>query len=364
MKDSNIFSRLTNKKNPPSLQEKKKGNGKTVQTFSLNTVKGAPSKIRSTDTYSIRNDITKDQFTYLANLDTKSLLSSIENFKKINLETASDDDIKNAINNIIHFNYYSFQTISENVNLYRARNKTFKLGTATDYFKSASEIWYPDPKYLTKPGRLNNAGQPMMYACFEAATPIYEIRSENDTQFALMKYKIKPGQQLTLSIIACDSITHNLAKINRNKTLPDKGKLNWKIINNFLTEEFTKKVPHGKEYMYRSTNALLFSFDFPGCDGFIYPSIEASGRGYNLAIKPAAADRAVEFSGLAYWFNESYDKDTHLINYGDFYVHQRWSKSIQKDKIVYEPDSYCEIEFEGLPSIDRGHTVYGDLGRR
>jgi hypothetical protein len=109
-----------------------------------------------------------------------------------------------------------------------------------------------------------------------------------------MKYKIRAGQQLKVSCIATERKSLSGKRGNFQFELSKNAKENWRIINNFLFEEFTKRVPEGKEYMYRSTNELLRSFNMPDCDGFVYPSMER-GKGYNLAIKPEAADRAIEF---------------------------------------------------------------------
>lgn len=347
---SNIFSKLTNAK---SISESKIANEPKIESFNL--IKFTPNEIIAEAVFLNGSSVIRDQFKILEQLNPKDIIKSINDFKNLELRTVNDYELNKALDNITKFNYVSTIVLSDDTTFYRARNKTFARNRVYDYFRSASEIWYPKPEHLTKLGRLNDIRQPIMYASFDALTPIHEIRSENDTQFALMKYKMKKEQKLRMTFIAVENPKSVLKRIEKTYSLPKKGKENWRLINEFLTQEFTKKVPFGCEYMYRSTNALLQSFDAPDCDGFIYPSIER-GKGENLAIKPLSANRAVEFIGLAYWFNKSYDRKK--INYADFYCHQTWYRYIRKDKIIYEPIGPCQIVFKGLGRISLTDASY------
>lgn len=256
---------------------------------------------------------------------------------------------------ILSQNLVSKFLLDEGKEFYRARNKFYTLNGAEDLYRNFSELWYPDAKYLNKLGRLNRVGQQVMYASLDALTPIHEIRSANDSQFALMKYKIKNGQQLKLATIAFYSHDVLAKSLGKNVNWTKKGLENWKIINNFLCSEFTRKVTDGQEYVYKSTNVLLKFADLPDSDGFLYPSIERSG-GYNIAIKPRAADEKVDFIGLAYFKNNYYDKQQLVRN--DFMCYRKWSNCIDKGKIVYSPVSKCPISFLNLVDGELIDDVY------
>jgi hypothetical protein len=117
----------------------------------------------------------KQQFSVLKNIDTKQLLNNINRFKNLDLEKASDDELATMLGNIITYNSVSTLEITEDTYIYRARNHTFQFEGAYDYFRKKGDIWYPQPKFLTKLGRLNKVGQSIMYASFDAITPIHEI---------------------------------------------------------------------------------------------------------------------------------------------------------------------------------------------
>ena len=298
-------------------------------------------------------------------IDTSALIQNINNFKNLDLKTVDDKELLGMVNLIVTNNIVSSKVANEGAIFYRARNKTFTIEndgrTTHDVFQSFSEVWYPHPKYLNKLGRLNLARQPMFYASQDAITPIHEIRSENGNQFAIMKYQVKKGQSLQLAVIALNSYEELIksTKENFRYNWTKKGKKNWRIINDFLKGEFTKHVSEGHEYEYRSTNALLGSFNYPGCDGFVYPSIARNG-GYNLAIKPEAADRAAEFIGLSYWQNTNYDNKR--VRSQDFHCLKYWATKSENGKIIYEPIGPCQIDFSGLKVDDS--VTYRQLPRK
>ena len=166
-KNSDLFSRLTNTKKDYKGDEK--GSKNEFRVDSLEII--SPTEIVAEGVHLNGEKILQGQIKFLERINQKELLNNINLFRKIDLESVTDDKLKSILGNIICFNIFSSLVITEGTSIYRARNHTFKFEKATDYFKSASEVWYPAPEFLTKLGRLNRVSQPIMYASFDAITP-------------------------------------------------------------------------------------------------------------------------------------------------------------------------------------------------
>ena len=348
---ASLFSRLTNRKIAYKQEVDQK-----IQPKIDRTINGIPKDIDAFARRMIFSDgkkILEGNYQAFDDIDTNLLQEEIEVFRRMDLKTVSQDDLEASLRNIISENLVPTYHLHAGVNIYRARAKTVQAFGLEDVFVSSDEVWYAKPKYLKKMGRLNNIGQPLLYASFDALTPIHEIRNKEDEQFALMKYKIKDNQILNLAMIAVEDHKSIAKNMTMKFRWTSKAEQNWKTINDFLRAEFTKQVASGEEYRYRSTIEITRHFDFPGCDGFIYPSIERQD-GYNVAIKPESVDRALDFAGLAYWENIHYDKKN--VNRDDFRCWQKWSDTIQNGEIIYAPIGPCKIEFPRL-SLDTS-TIY------
>ncbi len=337
---ASLFSRLTNKKAKENSKDERSDQAKPNFVNRENLLESI--------------QMLEGSYKAFDEIDTQVLKNNIKIFRETNLRTINQSDLMQLLYSIISENLVQTFYVSDKTPLYRARSKTFQYQNYEDVFTTFDDIWYPKPKYIKNLGRLNDVGQPMLYTSFDALTPIHEIRSEKDEQFALIKYKVKPGQQLKLAMIAIEDSEDLAKRIKIKFNWTNKGKENWKIINEFIKGEFTKKVVHGEEYNYRSTILITHIFDSPDCDGFVYPSIER-GREYNVAIKPDSVDRKIDFEGLGYWKNMNYNKVQ--LNRDDFHCWQKWSKTILKNKIIYEPIGTCKIKFLGL-KIDDSVTYF------
>lgn len=277
-------------------------------------------------------------------LESNVLLARIKDFRALDIQNVSQQELSALLDDIVQGNIIPRTDILAGANIYRARVWHYDGKDQSVFYKNASEIWYPKPKFLKKLGRVNNIGQPMLYTSFDALTPIHEIRSQEDTQFALIKYVVKLNQSLKLAEIATKTFPELMNQIPKEGIWKKNGMRNWRIIHNFLEEEFKRRVPEGEEYKYRTTIEIAKKYDYPNCDGFIYPSIEG-GVSHNIAIKPQAADRSLDFAGLGYLINKSYDRSTRRIRARDFGTWQRWATFIDNGKIIYAPDGPCRIHF-------------------
>jgi hypothetical protein len=72
------------------------------------------------------------------------------------------------------------------------------------------------------------------------------------------------------------------------------------IMHNFLLSEFTRHVPSGREYLYKSS-LLIYEehFKSPLIDGFTYPAIASNAnRGFNVCFEKDKATQNLELLGV------------------------------------------------------------------
>ena len=67
-------------------------------------------------------------------------------------------------------------------------------------YELQSDLWHP-PAHITKPGRLNKAGAPVLYLSTNEETALAEVRAENGDYVHLIAYKLYPGKTLTINCI-------------------------------------------------------------------------------------------------------------------------------------------------------------------
>lgn len=351
-KTNSLFSRLTNTK------QKKIEENPIERAIKKKASASSPSSIIS----GTLSDAGIEEMKSYNDFDTEEILRGIDEFDRIDLETVEREDLKQLLMKIIPYNFVTSIVLREGAELFRARSWVMVDGDRSPVYETFDDIWYPKPKYLKKLGRFNDVGQPILYVSMDAMTPIFEIRNSVDEQFAMIRYKLKPGQVLNLTTIATELDKFTEIGLQRLYNWTEKGLKNWRIINGFIASLFKKKIPLGEEYKYKATVELLNILDFSECDGYIYPSVERGNGGYNIAIKPASADRALDFDGIAYVFNDNYRGDRNRVNDGDFSIWQRWAKEISGGRIIYEPIGPCKLNFPGMGGgrVMPNKTTYRD----
>lgn len=168
--------------------------------------------------------------------------------------------------------------------------------------QSFSNIWYPDPEFVTKDGRVNLKGQPMLYCSTEQVTPIYECGIEKDDYYAIIQYSICKDKELIGYMVGNNFEPEDLNEV---------GKINNKIINDFILSEFTKPVGIGTEYLYKISNVIAHNFmDMPFADAYVYPSIANYKKGWNVAIKPNSADEKISFDCVLVCRSKGFDAES------------------------------------------------------
>jgi hypothetical protein len=215
----------------------------------------------------------------LNDMKTSDLLQRLENYKKVDLQRISDEELSSLTSETIPS--FSLLTVrfSEGTKLYRVRSK--KPG---QLYTSKSDVWYPPPEYVTKRQRLNEAGESILYTSLDRVTPFHEVRAKANQYFAHFEYEIVKGADICVTSIG---LNHK----HPEGFLDKQGEINSQIIDQFLFTEFTKDVGVGTEYLYRISVMIAKNFfDGPDSVGYMFPSV-AFNKGTNLALKPIARNK-------------------------------------------------------------------------
>lgn len=255
----------------------------------------------------------------LNNLDTIELLSKIQEFKNIDLKTATLEEISMKTLETLSCMLINQSVFVEGTRLYRIRKLSSDLSDIPQTFQ---DIWHPPAELIKTDGRVNLKGNPMLYTSTEQITPVYECDIKENDCYAIIQYTVKPGQSLISYTIGVDS---DVSGLN------EKGIINNKIIEDFILSEFTKPVGKGTEYLYKISNVIAQNFmDMPFCDAYVYPSVANYKKGWNVAIKPDSALEKIDFSCVLICISKGFDGNG---QYAFELIHK--ANSLSGDTLIY-----------------------------
>ncbi len=183
--------------------------------------------------------------------------------------------------------------------LYRARKGLITEGV--------SGCWAP-PRPLSKPNRMNRAGEQVLYAATNPATASGEIgvlTSGNSEQYSLIVYNI--SNDMTLSRIGkpafpprlegemlekWEGILKEMGRKRRREEYSSKEDIEKvKILNDFLLEVFSGPA----EWYPISQHLCRYFFPLPhGFDGWLYPCVGISQEDQNVCLLDAHARSKLE----------------------------------------------------------------------
>lgn len=221
----------------------------------------------------------------LNNMKTMELLEKIEEFRKIDIKNTPIEIVSHKALETLRCIIVSKCIFEENTRLYRIRKLESDLSDIPKYFQ---DVWHREAKMITEYGRVNLKGEPILYCSTDDITPIYECGIRTNDIYALIQYSV-----LAKAELIGYTVGNNFDSNDLNQT----GKINNKIINDFIVSEFTKPVGKGTEYLYKVSNVICKNFmDMPFCDAYVYPSVANYKKGWNVAIKPESAINKIQFN--------------------------------------------------------------------
>lgn len=252
--------------------------------------------------------------------DTLELLKRIEEYKNMDLKNTTLEEISLKTLETLNCMIVSGCEFTRGQRLYRVRKVD---GDYKDKIKTFQDIWHPPAQLVKKDGRVNLKGNPILYCSTDKNTPIYECNIKEGDCYAIIQYSIKENEKI---------MGYMVGNQEESTELNERGKINNKIINDFITSEFSKPVGEGTEYLYKISNVIAMNFmDLPFCDAYVYPSVEYYRKGWNVAIKPESAIKKINFDCVCICVLKEFTKDG-----GYKFELKHKANIIENGKLVYQ----------------------------
>ena len=164
-------------------------------------------------------------------------------------------------------------------------------------------VGHPPPE-LSKNGRLNEAGHPLLYASVNQFTVLEEIGAKTGDHVHMIAYGFKPDEKLRVGIVGEITQVHRWGRSLSSESLSQE--LN-RILNGLefeagkslvftdalLTSILRDRNASDSDYLRSRILARLLFAKLEGIEAMIYPSVAHEGA-MNLAITPHAADSKLQ----------------------------------------------------------------------
>ena len=238
---------------------------------------------------------------HLSKVSPTEIVEKIENFRKINLKKISDSDLRQEIIKTIsiYTNDIGSATLRAFFLKYPPKTRFYRVRKIDSNdtkiplksMKIEGDAWNPPKEIVTTRGRLNDVNESLLYT-----TPNYPF-------VAVDELKIKSGEFFSLIVYeAKETIkTTVIGAWQENPELNEEENLKMRLINNFLSDEFSRDVGVGTDYLYRSSIMIAkFFFDLPPKvmqDAWAYPSV-AFKKLYNVCFRPEIAKDLLKLVGV------------------------------------------------------------------
>jgi RES domain len=243
----------------------------------------------------------------LSDISISDLRRRIKSLREADLKSLSFDATAHRIHAII--DQYMFQIRPLQLNaVYRARRN--KPG---EIFSSAKELWYPPASAITRPSRLNEAGEVRFYGANMPNTSLLELQPVDGDVFTILVAGTHSGKIETLNVAfiglerALAPEVQHLTEADMfrhaphfRSTLRPANYKKWLLIDDYLSEIFGTPVSEGEDHKYKPTIALSkLLFTAPGLDAVNYPSVATDDHGINICMIPDKADQL--FAPIEAW---------------------------------------------------------------
>lgn len=254
--------------------------------------------------------------------DINKLKERIHAFQNMDIQSLSDKELKDKIDEVLSVKLDGGITISTNLTeyslfsigrrFYRVR-KLKNTDMPNSDLRKLSSYWNPPKKYIKHYGRLNKPGESLLYTALNPYTAMCETNLMPGDSFVLCVYEaIKP---LRFSWIG-GKANYYFNGIKRKKVIEF-----FEIIRKFLFDEFTRVVPEGQEPLYRITETIAKNYyNFPDDNGWRYPSIKHNFED-NICFRSEGVMRNIKIVGaIIATYNESNETDPHKVTMSVEYV--------------------------------------------
>jgi hypothetical protein len=219
----------------------------------------------------------------------EEIQKAIQTIKELDIKSVEIDSIKELLKPILKGFVVNTPKFKPGLTLYRGRYFETKPTNVCD-------LTYPPKEYIKSNQRVNRAGHPVFYCSTDREVLFFEL-TDVKPKDKIVVSKWETTEELLVNNVGYTRTCFSNLKSNRESqtwgeikkeiNIPETNDL----VNEFLSQEFTKIVPAGKEDLYKISIAIaekLFSDD--RFDGLLYPTISMKANADNLALKPRYID--------------------------------------------------------------------------
>ena len=260
----------------------------------------------------IRNSIEQSIRIYLSSFSRASLRQKIRDFRSLNFRKLTYSELQQAICSVLKSeNPNTGQGIGWGMPIrygtYSSGTKFYRIRLFIDGENPVSTVadcWHPPPE-VTKIGRVNVAGKPVLYTSpINPTIAAAEMGVMDGTPSVLLEFTAREDVYLgwITYLNRFPDGTYSQAEIEKIE-----------MIRDFLVEEFSREVGAGSEHLYRITNIIADEyFNYPNSSGYCYPSIARKEGFLNAAFYSEQAKEKLELTGISqvrFWDTG----ETHII---------------------------------------------------
>ncbi len=196
--------------------------------------------------------------------------------------------------------------------------------------QNVSQLTHPPIEWVTKLHRAGKPYKPLFYCSTHVGAILYEKGANTGDKFAISTWT--PTERLMLNNVGYHADAFE--KLGSNRVCPDwqaKAELDEDstqrnvLLRKFFSEEFTKNVPKGEEYLYKISVAIAeHHFQQEMFDGLLYPSIAFRAHADNVALKPTSVEKKLRLKIVKYIsvddFNKTQGYKITLLDFADSFT--------------------------------------------
>ena len=254
-------------------------------------------------------------------LPLHELRKKIKAFKKLNLRHADIDAIKTALAPVLHHYVHPSPLV-------QAGERIFRAVLWSEKPTHQRHLTYP-PAHKVNYGRCNRPGEPVFYGSVGSSAAIQELAPLDGARLVLSMWRAtKPIMFASLgyserAFAKLASKRWSQVWWRQPSTEPEPPAANTrenKLLDRFLANEFTKRIPKGDEWRYRLSIAIAETYlkgrpakdmsgvEIPGVisagqsitgvevGGLVYPSVATGANDDNVVLKCSIADTCLELA--------------------------------------------------------------------
>lgn len=235
------------------------------------------------------------------------------------------DEIVERLDNLEPYFPMGAHTLTKGVSIFRAR--TLKKDSFEELANwKSGDFWEVPETFVNSYGRLNHPHESVFYGSSGFKQTLDEIRYDGIVPVVVSRYEVrKPVVGTDIRHASYDDIENELTPEEQTGGI---------MFADFLSDEFSKPVGIGTEYLYKESVAIadnFFKVPYQKAQALIYPAVNRTPGILNVAFKNHVAKNFLNYVGSVVFkgYNEKRELDLSYIFDDKYNAHypqdyQRW----------------------------------------